>query len=85
MTTSVKTTKLTLTLPENLHRQVKALASLQGKSLREYVIERIAPAESETDLDDINAALAESLAEVQRHLKGEIELPAVEELIPRRR
>ncbi len=41
--------RLTIDLTGEQHQQIKAIAAMQGKSIREYVIERIFPADDQEE------------------------------------
>jgi Antitoxin ParD len=41
--------RLTIDLTEEQHRTLKAVAALEGKSIRQYAVERLFPAESGKD------------------------------------
>ena len=89
MTTATKTARMTLTLPEELHRGIKARAKQEGKTMRHYVLERLAFDESDTDeeydLEDVNVAIARGLNEIDQARKSGQRLPHIDTLIPRRR
>jgi predicted HicB family RNase H-like nuclease len=44
MRTVTDMANINVTVPDDLHRQVKAAAALEGKSLKDYVIEALAAA-----------------------------------------
>lgn len=81
MLNTEKMSRLNIAIPEELHRQIKAAASLQGKTLKDYIIERVLPSETDFDLGDVNASLAAGLKDVARHKGGEISLPTYQEFL----
>lgn len=54
-------TRLTIDVSGEEKQQIKALAALQGKTLKDYVLERVLPNTNETK--EINALLLQSLTE----------------------
>lgn len=54
-------TRLTIDLSGEEKQQIKALASLQGKSIKDYVLERVLPDRKE--VVEINALLLQSIQE----------------------
>ncbi len=44
--------RLSIELPEQQHKQIKALAALRGLSIKDYILEKTLPAESEETTDD---------------------------------
>jgi hypothetical protein len=52
--------RLSIEITESEHRKIKALAALSGKSVREYVVERLFPGKPTTDTRD---AIREGVAE----------------------
>lgn len=63
--------RLTIDVTEQQHQTLKALAALEGKSLRQYALERLFPADAagtsgEKAHEELKALLAERLAEAQR-------------------
>ena len=57
--------RLTIDLSDQQHSSLKAIAALQGKSIRQYAIERLFPA---PDQDDEEQAWAEFKALIQVRL-----------------
>lgn len=57
--------RLTIDLSDQQHQSLKALAALQGKTIRQYAIERLfpAPAEDEQAWQDLKALLGQRIAE----------------------
>lgn len=60
--------RLTIDVTEQQHQTLKALAALEGKTLRQYALERLFPMETDGDQahEDLKALLAERLAEARR-------------------
>lgn len=60
--------RLTIDITEQQHQSIKAIAALQGKSIKEYAIERLFPAASEEDraLSELKALLEQRMAESTR-------------------
>jgi len=63
--------RLTIDVTEQQHQALKAMAALEGKSIRQYALERLFPAATgeEEALRSLKTLLAERIAEAQR---GEI-------------
>ena len=87
MTSATKTARLTLTLPEDLHRDIKARAKQEGKTIRNYVLERLMPEKDQEDYDikDVNVEIAQALYEMKKADEKGIQLPHIDTLIPRLR
>ncbi|MGY6586917.1 MAG: antitoxin [Wenzhouxiangella sp.] len=60
--------RLTIDVTEQQHQTLKALAALEGKTLRQYALERLFPAEGDGQQahERLKALLAERLAEARR-------------------
>ena len=60
--------RLTIDVTDRQHQSLKALAALQGKTIREYAIERLFPAEGseELALAELKALLQQRIAEADR-------------------
>ena len=60
--------RLTIDVTEKQHQTLKALAALEGKTIKQYALERLFPVAVHEDkaLDELKALLAERLAEAQR-------------------
>jgi len=60
--------RLTIDVTEQQHQTLKALAALEGKTLKQYALERLFPTGASHDraLDELKALLNERLAEAQR-------------------
>ncbi len=54
-------TRLTIDVSGEEKQQIKALAALQGKTLKDYVLDRVLPNTNETK--EINALLLQSITE----------------------
>lgn len=63
----VTMSRLTIDMTEQQHQALKALAALQGKSIKAYALERLLPpaADEGQALDELRALLSERLAEAQ--------------------
>ena len=59
---------LTIDVTEQQHQALKAMAALQGKTIKQYALERLFPRASEEEqaLQDLQALLLQRLAEAQR-------------------
>lgn len=60
--------RLTIDVTEQQHQALKAMAALQGKTIKQYALERLFPGASEEEraLQDLQALLSQRLAEAQR-------------------
>lgn len=60
--------RLTIDITEQQHQSIKAIAALQGKSIKEYAIERLFPAASDEDraLGELRVLLEQRMAESTR-------------------
>lgn len=60
--------RLTIDVTEQQHQALKAMAALQGKTIKQYALERLFPRASEEEqaLQDLQALLLQRLAEAQR-------------------
>ncbi len=70
--------RLTIDITDQQHQVLKAMAALQGKSIKQYAIERLFPpaGDEEQALQELKALLRDRLAEAER---GEVTpLSAVE-------
>ncbi len=63
--------RLTIDVTEQQHQSLKVMAALQGKSIREYALERLFPPASDEEqaFRDLKALLEQRIAESQ---KGEV-------------
>jgi hypothetical protein len=57
--------RLTIDISDQQHQSLKALAALQGKSIKQYAIERLFPREGEEDQawQDLKALVAQRVGE----------------------
>lgn len=58
--------RLTIDVTEQQHQALKAMAALEGKSIRQYALERLLPPDVERAVDDLKALIASRLSEAQR-------------------
>jgi uncharacterized protein (DUF1778 family) len=60
--------RLTIDITEQQHQALKASAALQGKTIKDYALERLfpAPGTEEQALEDLKALLQQRVAEAQR-------------------
>lgn len=60
--------RLTIDVTEQQHQALKAMAALEGKSIKQYALERLFPnlADEEQALLGLQALLKERIAEAQR-------------------
>ena len=60
--------RLTIDITDQQHQALKAMAALQGKTLKDYALERLFPAArtEEQALDELRGLLQQRLAEAQR-------------------
>jgi len=63
--------RLTIEVTEQQHQSLKAMAAIQGKTIKEYAIERLFPANSNEDqaMSELRVLLQERIAQSNR---GEI-------------
>ena len=73
--------RLTIDVTDQQHQALKALAALEGKSIKQYALERLFPPTSpeEQALQELKTLLAERLAQAQL-VKGSITDIADEEM-----
>jgi uncharacterized protein (DUF1778 family) len=71
--------RLTIDITEQQHQSIKAMAALQGKSIKDYAIERLFPAASDEEraLGELKTLLAQRLAEASR---GEVSAQSITEI-----
>ncbi len=73
-------TRLSIELTEQQHQQIKATAALQGKSLKDYAVERLLPM-----TEDEKQAMAELkallLPRIERAKRGEVSTQSFDEII----
>lgn len=58
--------RLTIDVTEQQHQALKALAALEGKTIKQYALERLFPAAEEQALEALKTLLTERIAEAQR-------------------
>ena len=60
--------RLTIEITEQQHQSIKALAAMQGKSIKEYAIQRLLPltADEEKAMQELEAFLAPRLEETKQ-------------------
>ena len=60
--------RLTIDITDQQHQSIKAMAALQGKSIKDYAIERLFPASSDEEraLSELKALLEQRMAESAR-------------------
>lgn len=60
--------RLTIDVTEQQHHALKAQAALEGKSIKQYTLERLFPLDTseEQATEDLKALLAERMAEAER-------------------
>lgn len=63
--------RITIEVTEQQHQSIKALAALQGKSIKEYAVERLFgdPADEELAMQELKTMLASRIA---AGLRGEV-------------
>jgi hypothetical protein len=73
-------TRLSIELTEQQHQQIKATAALQGKSLKDYAVERLLPM-----TEDEKQAMAELkallLPRIERARRGEVSTQSFDEIV----
>lgn len=71
--------RLTIDITEQQHQALKAMAALQGKTIRQYAIERLFPPASDEEqaMQALKALLLERLAEAER---GEVVAMSAKEI-----
>lgn len=64
--------RLTIDVTEQQHQALKAMAALQGKTIKQYAVERLFPASSDEEqaMQELKSLLLSRLAEAER---GEVE------------
>ena len=71
--------RLTIDMTEQQHQTLKAMAALEGKTIKQFTLERLFETKKvdRNSLDDIRALLAERVAQAQR---GEINQSSISEI-----
>ena len=68
--------RLTIDVTDQQHQTLKALAALEGKTIKQYALERLLPSDEEMAMRELKAVLLDRLAAAER---GEVtSLSAVE-------
>lgn len=62
--------RLTIDVTEQQHQALKAMAALEGKSIKQYTLERLFPSDEERAMHELRALLRSRLAEADR---GEVD------------
>ena len=72
--------RLTIDMTDQQHQSLKALAALQGKTIKQYALERLLPAQSDSDQawDELKALLGQRIAE---GLAGGVSPKSVDEIL----
>ncbi|HKX78581.1 MAG TPA: antitoxin [Novosphingobium sp.] len=72
--------RLTIDMTDQQHQSLKALAALQGKTIKQYALERLLPAQSDSDQawDELKALLGQRIAE---GLAGGVSSKSVDEIL----
>ena len=71
--------RLTIDVTDQQHQSLKALAALQGKTIKQYALERLFPASSDEEraLDDLKSLLHQRIIEAQN---GELDTRSMTEI-----
>ena len=71
--------RLTIEVTEQQHQNIKALAALQGKSIKEYALQRLfaATPEEERAMQELKALLA---SRIDEGLRGEVSDQSITEI-----
>jgi Antitoxin ParD len=71
--------RLTIDITEQQHQSIKAMAALQGKSIKEYAVERLFPQASgeEQALSELKQLLQQRMAQANR---GEVSTKSITEV-----
>ena len=71
--------RLTIDVTDQQHQNLKAMAALEGKTIKQYALERLFPAQQDEGqaLADLNALLHERLIQAER---GEIDTRSMTEI-----
>ena len=71
--------RLTIEVTEQQHQKIKALAALQGKSIKEYALQRLfaATPEEERAMQELKALLA---SRIDEGLRGEVSDQSITEI-----
>lgn len=69
--------RLTIDVTPQQHQALKALAALEGKSIRQYALERLLPTDEQKAMQELKSLLQGRLAAAER---GEVSVLSAEEL-----
>lgn len=72
--------RLTIDVTEQQHKNLKAMAASQGKTIRQYALEKLFPppsADEELALEDLKALLDHRIGQAER---GEIDARSISEI-----
>ncbi len=71
--------RLTIDITERQHQNIKAMAALQGKSIKEYAVERLFPVDSseEQALSELKRLLEQRMSEAR---SGEVSTKSITEI-----
>lgn len=73
-------TRLSIELTEQQHQSIKAIAALQGKSLKDYAVERLLPisADEQQAMTELKALLA---PRIDRALRGDVSAQSLGDIV----
>lgn len=69
--------RLTIDISDVQHRNLKALAALNGQSIRQYALERLFPSDEDAAWDELKALLEQRIAD---GLAGDISRKSVHDI-----
>lgn len=69
--------RLTIDVTEQQHQALKAMAALAGKSIKQYTLERLFPADEEQAMQELKTLLQSRLAAAER---GEVSALSADEI-----
>ena len=69
--------RLTIDVTDQQHQTLKAMAALEGKSIKQYALERLFPSDEEQALQELKALLLDRMAEAER---GELDERSIVEI-----
>lgn len=58
--------RLTIDVTEQQHQELKARAALEGKSIKQYALERLFPSDEEKAMEELKVMLQSRLAAAER-------------------
>ncbi|MEM6963578.1 MAG: antitoxin [Bacteroidota bacterium] len=79
--------RLSIEVSPEQHQQIKALAALQGKSIKDYILDKLFPTEKEEEqaaMKELQALLKKRIAEAENSEPVNISLTQIAEDILRR-